>query len=311
MLKVAVVGAGSIAQKHLHVLVDLPDVELCALVDVNSQALHETGEAFGIETRLTSYEPLLQDSRPDAVFVLVSVLAVADVAGDFIGSGIPTLLEKPPGIYTHQTRRLADLARETGTLAMVGVNRRFYSTALRGREMLLEAGPIRTVTVEAHEDLARIRGWDKFPPETVRRWSVANGIHALDMLRFFGGEVSKVTAAQRTFEGPMPDACSAIIEFENGALGRAAMDWTAPGTHRYEVRGPGVTLTQSALQRRGQEPIVLEPDDLDRRYKPGFYRQNATFLDCVRTGQPLPFPACSLDDAVKTMAMIDAIAGTS
>lgn len=115
----------------------------------------------------------------------------------------------------------------------------------------------------------------------------------------------------------MPDACAALLEFQNGALGRAAVDWTAPGTYRFEVRGPGVTLTSEkgfsrlTFERRGQEPVFLEFDEEDRKYKPGFLRQDRAFLDCVRTGKPLPFPACDLEDAVKTMELIDAISGTS
>lgn len=199
---------------------------------------------------------------------------------------------------------------------MVGVNRRFYSTNIEGRRRLLAAGPLRTISVEAHEDIERVRSGTKFPPEVLRRWSAANGIHVLDLLRFFGGDVARVTAHQRSFGGPMPDACSAVLEFDGGALGRAAMDWTAPGGHRYEARGPGVTLTSDlgfsrlTWRERGRDPETIELDDVDRSYKPGFYRQDATFLDCVRTGTPLPFPACTLDDAVKTMAMIDTISET-
>ena len=316
-LEIAVVGAGKIAKKHLEVLTDCEEIELVALVDLNPQMLDETGNRFDVENRLSSIEPLLDEKRPDGVFVLVSVLNVADVAAEFIGEGIPTFMEKPPGIYAWQTRDLAKLARKTGTLAMVGVNRRFYSANLKGRELLLESGPIRTVTVEAHEDLERMKAREKFSPEVLRRWSVANGIHALDLLRFFGGEVSKVTAVQRTFEWDMPDACTAIIEYENGALGRGLMDWTAPGGHRFEVRSAGATLTSEpgfgklTFRQRGAGPIVLEYDEIDRQYKAGFYRQDHTFLDCIRTGEPLPFPACDLDDATRTMEMINQIVGTS
>jgi hypothetical protein len=82
------------------------------------------------------------------------------------------------------------------------------------------------------------------------------------------------------------------------------------------VRGPGVTLAAEAglerlsFQRRGSSPMILEWAEEDRRYKPGFLRQDRTFLECARTGRPLPFPACDLDEAVKTMELIDQIAGT-
>ena len=316
MLEIAVVGAGNIAQRHLEVLTDLREGCVTTLVDTNLRVLEETGARFGVANRLNSHESLLEKDRPDAVFVLVSVLQVATVAADFIRSGIPTFLEKPPGLYTSETRALADLARAAGTPAMVGVNRRFYSTLLKGRELVLESGPVRSVTVDAHEDIRRVRENPKFPEEVMKRWSVANGIHALDLLRFFGGDVASVRTMHHTVEGPMPDCCSALLTFAGGAVGRASMDWFAPGGHRVEVRGIGVTFTsapgQSAtIKRRDVQPENVEGDEIDRRYKAGFYRQDRAFLRWVRNGGALPFPACSLDDAVKTMEMIDAISGNS
>ncbi|MDP7130608.1 MAG: hypothetical protein QF437_08975, partial [Planctomycetota bacterium] len=154
------------------------------------------------------------------------------------------------------------------------------------------------------------------PPEVLHRWSAANGIHALDMIRFFGGDVSSVTSIQHKVEGEMPDAHGALIEFENGALGRAGMDWLGPGGHRFEIRTAGMTLTSSpgyrtvTVQERGKDRFLLEYDEIDLNYKAGFFRQDSTFIRCVQTGGSLPFPACDLDDAVKTMQLIDEISGT-
>ncbi len=315
-MKVAVIGGGKIARQHLPVLKDLPEADVVALADSNAQALRECAERFDIAGRWDCHGELLEKERPDAVFVLVSMLAAADVAADFIRAGVPTFLEKPPGLYTWQTRELAELARQHGTPAMVGVNRRFYSSHIRGREILLEVGPVHSVTVEAHEDVERVRTRSKFPPEVVRRWSAANGIHALDLLRFFGGDVASIEAVQRTVEGPGPDCCTAVIDFEQGAVGRALMDWFAPGGHRFEVRTVGATLTGDTgrgrpyFHRRGAEPVVLELDEVDRRYKAGFWKQDQTFLQWARNGGQLPFPGCALDDAVKTMELIDAVSGT-
>ena len=142
-------------------------------------------------------------------------------------------------------------------------------------------------------------------------------MHALDLIRFFAGDVAHIEARHHTVREPVPDCCTAILEFEQGAVGRALMDWFAPGgAHRFEVRGIDATLTcvnglnGLRLRRRGQEPVDIELEEIDRRYKAGFWRQDRTFLEGVRSGEPLPFPACDLDDAVKTMELVDAIAGT-
>ena len=65
-LRVAVIGGGNIAQKHLEVLRDLPGVELCALVDRDPEMLEETSARFEIHTRLGSHAELLAGGRPDA-----------------------------------------------------------------------------------------------------------------------------------------------------------------------------------------------------------------------------------------------------
>ena len=315
-LKVAVIGGGKIAQYHLPVLTDAPAADVVALVDTNPQILRETADRFSIPERYSSHTELLEKERPDAVFVLVNAQQVAAVAADFLQAGIPAFLEKPPGLYAAQTRQLAVIAQQTGTLAMVGVNRRFYSTLTEARKKLLEIGPVRSLTVEAHEDIGRLGDDPRFPPEVVKHWGAANGIHALDLLRFFAGDIANITAFHQVVEGPMPDCNSAFIEFELGAVGRAHMDWFGPGGHRFEVRTTAATLTSGfafatvTFQRRGAEPEIIELDEVDQQYKPGFWRQDQTFLECVRDGKPLPAPACDLDDAVKTMELIDAISGT-
>ena len=322
-LHVGVIGAGNIAQFHLPVLKALPAVETITLCDENTATLNETGDRFHIASRSTSHRELLENNPPDAFFVLVSVLAVAEVTADCLKARIPTFLEKPPGLYSVDTQRLASIAAENNCLSMVGLNRRFYSTLSKAREWLMEAGGsedsggVVSVTVDAHEDIDRIWQRGKQPEEVARRWSYANGIHALDLLRFFGGDVAHVQAIQKTYDNPMPDSYSAIVEFENGAVGRALMDWSAPGAHRVEVRGRGITLTTDTayqrivIQRRGEEPVTLTFSEIDNQHKPGFYRQDEYFLSCVQQKKSPEFPAVTLGDSVKTMKLIDAITGMS
>jgi virulence factor len=316
-IHVGVIGAGNIAQFHLPVLKAMPEVEIVALCDSDSATLNQTGDRFQIANRLTSHQELLQSQSLDAVFVLVSVMRVAAVAEDFLKAGVPTFLEKPPGLYSRDTQRLAAIAAENDCLSMVGLNRRFYSTLQEGRKWLMDAGGVSSVTVDAHEDIDRIWKRGKHPEAVVRRWSYANGIHALDLLRFFGGAVVDVHAVQKRYESPMPDSYSAIVEFENGTVGRALMDWSAPGGHRVQARGLGITLTAEGsyqrvvIQRRGKETVTLTFSEADEQYKPGFFAQDSYFISCVREKRQPEFPAVTLADAVETMALIDTITGMS
>ncbi len=318
-LRVAVIGAGNIAQQHLPVLLAHPDCEVALLCDSDPATLARTAQRLGSmgappSGLVTEVGDVLRRDDLDAAFVLVSVLAVSAVAGACLEAGLPTFVEKPPGIASAETARLAELQQRRGTVAVVGLNRRFYSSHLAARERLLALGPLATVTVEAHEDLARVSR-EKFPPLVLRRWAYANGIHALDLLRFFGGEVTEVLSRQETVEGPFPDSFSALLRFASGASGRAAVDWMAPGRHRFEVRGVGARATSlgglgsTELVLRGREPEVLEPDADDRRFKAGFWKQDGAFLAGVRAGRQPPFPSPSLADAHATMVLLDRLCG--
>jgi predicted dehydrogenase len=313
-VRVAVVGAGNIAQEHLKVLTGQPLAEVVLLCDRDPKTLAETGARFGIAERVGDPQAVLRRDDLDAVYVLVSVLAVAEVATPFIGAGLPVFLEKPPGIASAETARLAELQQRRGTIAVVGLNRRFYAAHLALRERFQAGGSPLSVTVEAHEDLARVSR-QKFPPLVLRRWAYANGIHALDLLRFFGGEVTEVHAFRDAFEHDFPDCLTAHLRFASGGHGRAAVDWVAPGRHRFEVRAAGVCATSSpgfgavTLTMRGRPEEGLEPDADDRRFKPGFWKETEAFLQGVRRGQQPPFPSASLADAHRTMVMIDQICG--
>lgn len=317
-LRVAVIGAGNIAQQHLPVLTNHPECEVAVLCDTSPEVLAQTAARFGIGDTAPSLGEVLRRDDIDAVFVLVSVLHVAAIGAACLEAKIPTFMEKPPGICSADTARLAELQHRHGGMAMVGLNRRFYASHLEAHRRLLAAGPIVTVTVDAHEDLARVSR-EKFPPLVLRRWAYANGIHALDLLRYFGGEVASVEARQTRYEqqSGTPDCFSAFVTFAGGAHGRGAVDWMAPGRHRFEVRAAGMRATSldglgsTELAARGQPTVRLEPDADDKRYKPGFWKQDSAFLSGVRSGNQPSWPAPSLRDAHASMAMIDALCGFS
>jgi phthalate 4,5-cis-dihydrodiol dehydrogenase len=321
-LRVAIVGAGGIAQQHLPVLAARHDCRVVLLCDPNAAARAETAARFVIPEQADDVAAVARRDDLDAVFVLVSVMAVAEVAARCIEAGLPTFIEKPPGLYSSETARLAELADRRGAIAMVGLNRRFYAAHLAIRERLAAIGPLATLTVEAHEDLSRVperfaarRGGVPLPEPVFRRWAIANGIHALDLLRYFGGEVEEISAQCHSVGQPFPDVHTAAIRFASGAHGRALVDYIAPGGHRFEIRVAGARATSLpgfdgvTLSLSGQPDQVIEPDDDDRRYKPGFWKQAGAFLSGARAGRQPAFPAPSLADAHRTMALIERICG--
>jgi virulence factor len=192
-LRIAVVGAGNIAQEHLRVLTSHPSCEVVVLCDRHPAVLAATARRFAVPEQVQDAAALVGRDDLDAVFVMVTHTATVSVASMFLEVGLPVLLEKPPGLFSADTARLADAHARGGGVAMVGLNRRFYSVNLAARALVASA--LATISLEAHEDLTRMTKSRFSPtdlPLIMRRRAYANSIHALDLLRYFGGEVRAV-----------------------------------------------------------------------------------------------------------------------
>ena len=88
-VRCAVVGTKNIAGKHIPVLQALPESTVVALCDIDAQAVSTAAHQFGVDKTFTSVESLQAWGEYDAVYVLVSVLAVADIAELFLRAGTP------------------------------------------------------------------------------------------------------------------------------------------------------------------------------------------------------------------------------
>ena len=69
MLKVGVIGAGSISEFHIKPYLSNQQAELAALCDVNESRLAEKGELYGVSKLYSNYQELLKDGTIDAVSI--------------------------------------------------------------------------------------------------------------------------------------------------------------------------------------------------------------------------------------------------
>ena len=143
-IRVAVIGCGEISQlMHLRVIEELPDLELVALCDLSGQVLEALGSRYGVDDRYTSYEDLLAEARFDAVLV-----ATPDHAGPAVAAltcGKHLLLEKPIAHTLPHAHAIADAARASGAVSMLGYMRAFDPAVEFMRDRLPGLGKLKLV----------------------------------------------------------------------------------------------------------------------------------------------------------------------
>jgi predicted dehydrogenase len=312
-LRVAMIGAGAMARRHLDVLQSLKDVEVVAVSSRGSEKLGKFAGDYHIEQQYRDNDQMLKAVKPDAVVVAVSASNVYQVASSCIERGLSALIEKPPGLTAVETKRLMNASKRVEGKFMVGLNRRFYGVMQNAKKLIEGSGGLISLLVQYTEDLRAVRALNVHPPEILDHWLAADAVHCIDLLRFFGGEVKEVKAFSSSWQDNVADSYGALIRFDSGAIGHFVANLTSPGRWKtilygLDMRVDLVPLEEGRVNQRGGEVSELPKSEMDVKFKPGFYGQDTYFLDHVGRDAPIERPAASLEDALRTMRLVEVIA---
>lgn len=301
-ISIAMIGVGPMGALHAQVLTVLPGVRVVSCASRDLAKAQAFAARFGIpNARLI--DDVAIDPQADALWIVAPCDAMAGLAARFATLGLPMFLEKPVGLSAAETAAVAQVVTVPN---MVGLNRRFYGVIGRARDMVAQAGGVRGVEVHMPEDLSRPT--PTHAAITRRQWQFANSVHLVDLFRFFGGEVARVTT-DNVVKDEADRSYNALLAFENGARGLYNAQWYAPGGWRVAVYGDGVAAVLQPLEkptflRRGQQPELIEATGADASFKPGLYGQAEAFAQLVLTGIRHP-AAADLAEYARSVALVE------
>ena len=122
-MKLAVLGCGSIGQRHISNLLALGESELIAC-DVSIEARQATATTFGVETVPTLAD--VWDWGPQAVLITAPTNMHIRLAQEAANHGAHLFIEKPLSHSIEGIETLSDEADRRGLITMVGCNMRFH-----------------------------------------------------------------------------------------------------------------------------------------------------------------------------------------
>ncbi len=308
-VKLGIVGAGYIAQKHLEVIDAIDELEAVAITSRTFAKAEALARDYKINVCAKSLESMIQEVDIDALMILVSPDQIFSVVAEAIPHKLPLFIEKPAGLTPNENLELTQLSEKHGTLSMVGFNRRYYSIFHKGLDIIKEAGPLLGVSIEGHERMWRIREGGNFSEEIIKDWIFANSTHSIDLLPFFGGTPKRISSLTHGYHEARGDQFAAIMEFEEGGIGQYHANWYSPGGWKVVLYGDGVTVEFKPLEQgRWTDKNFIEheikPDDVDNIFKPGFYAQMKSFARLVVHGK-LEWPALDLKGSYQTMLLAE------
>lgn len=153
MVRVAVVGAGAIAQvAHLPVLRRLPEVEVAAICDSDGSKARALASRFGVADAYDDIEDVLREARPDAVVICTPNHLHEMHALAALSAGAHVLCERPLALAMAGIERVLQAGERYGKRVSVGMNHRFRSDvqAVRGYVGAGELGPVQAIRGSWH-----------------------------------------------------------------------------------------------------------------------------------------------------------------
>jgi len=205
-LKVAVVGIGHLGSRHLKVYSELSDqVELVGVCDIKHRRTQKLAEHY--KAPLFKRHTDLID-KVDAVNICTPTSSHYDVAKDFLGAGIHTLIEKPITTTIEQADKLIALAEKNKCILQVGHIERFNS-AFEGIKHFAKNPRF----VECHR-------LNRFPNRSLDVGVVMDlMIHDIDIiLGLTSSKVKRAEAVGVKVLTKLEDIANARVTFENGCV---------------------------------------------------------------------------------------------
>lgn len=233
-VRVAVIGAGQIAQRgHLPGLL-AAGAEITALCDNSLPQLEEIGAAFHVRQVYRDWRTMLDAGGFEAVTICTPPFLHAEMAIEYARRGLHVLVEKPMAVNLAQCDQMITASEQAGTILMISHNQRFMAAHRLAKE-ILESGLLGKLYL-AHgvfghggpEVWSPSQQW-YFRPDRAGAGVIADlGYHKLDLIRWLTGqEITAVGALGATFEKQtlLEDSAVMIVHLAGNTLATLQVSW--------------------------------------------------------------------------------------
>ena len=330
-VSIGVIGIGSMAVNvHLPCLFETPGVKVCSLCDVIYEKAEKTAAKYMIPGVYNDYRQMIKNEKLDAVFILVQPDQTFRITVDCIKKGLDVFIEKPPGITTFQAKTIAEYSKKYNRIVQVGFNRRYIPIVQNVVDIMK-----RTTVINQVEGCFFKNGDASFYDGCADAL-VCDTIHAIDLVRSIAaGSPKEVASIKSCMNSSIINSWNSLILFDNQITGIIKANYQTGGrVHNFEIHGPEAsayinlgfgcfeceakilyfggkgTHSISANGSGEYEVCRIGSEDIKNGKSYRFYGFLDSCMAFVKAVRERNQPLTNIDDAIKTMELVDLIAAS-
>jgi len=232
MIRVGIVGAGLIGKKRVEAIASLSaNLKVDLVSDIDAEKAAELSRFCGAAS-CVDWRDLTRRDDIDAVIVATPNKFIREIAISALEHGKHVLCEKPLGRNAEEAEAIWSKAKERGLVLKTGFNHRFHPAIRDAKKIADDGGIGKIYLMRAVYGHGGRPGYDK-------EWRASReicgggelldqGVHVIDLFRWFMGEFDEVFGRVATFFWDMEveDNAFAMFRTDPGQVATMHTSWT-------------------------------------------------------------------------------------
>jgi predicted dehydrogenase len=317
---IAIIGCGLIGQRRAR---SLGSARLVACADEIEERARSLAESHQGCTALSDWRHIIDRVDVDIVIVSVTHQLLAEITQAAVEADKHVLVEKPAARRSSELEPVIAAAARYGKIVRVGFNHRYHAAFRQARAIVSSGALGELLYVRGRYGhggrLGYEREWRARPELSGGGELIDQGVHLIDLARWFLGDFAEIQGYAPTYFWPMPVEDNGFMLLKTAA-GRVAFlhasctEWKNLfsfelfGRHgKLEVAGLGGSYGVERLTHYRMRPEMGPPDTMIWEYpRPddSWEIEFLEFLDDIRRDRS---PAAGLRDAQAALRIVERI----
>ncbi len=333
-LRIAHIGCGGHSFRNIFPTYQYAPVDLVAVCDLNKEKADYCARQFGAKASYTDYRKMIEEQRPDAVFVITNYDSdgtphATRIAIESLKMGCHVWMEKPPASSVAQIEEMMEAAKAGGKKVLIGFKKMFFPGVEKIKEI-----------IERKEEFGNITSIYVRYPQNIPPFDKRDGasmvpfldhiVHPGSIIRYLMGDIESLCYYEERIKG----STMGLLKFKNGAIGTLHLCGPISGNSPLEMlevvgEGANVVLNNNiklTYYRRGSRgyygrginftckdenaPLYWEPEFSlgclwnNNLFMLGYAQEVIYFCECILDDKPIE--KANLEDAHALMRLFEA-----
>ena len=266
MIKVCLIGVGKMGISHLSILGAHPDVQVVGICDTSKMVLDVLKKYSGFQC-YSDYEQMLEDAKPDAVFVSVPTKYHADMVRKILEKGKHVFAEKPLCLTAQEGKDLVELVEKKKVVNQVGYHNKFVGTFLEAKRIIDKGdlGEIFHFVGEAYGPVVIRKKQDNWraDPSEGGGCLMDYASHVIDLINYVLEPITKVKGSilKSFYSNKVEDSVFSLLELSSSVTGVLSVNWS---DETYRKMSTSLTITGS----KGK--LICDANELKVHFKSSY-----------------------------------------